>query len=106
MYLVAIAWAYVVLMMSLAEALSAQGTVLGALFTLLLYGVLPLSVLMYILGTPLRRRARLEREREESAQIRRLADSGAPILSGTSSVEPDRRSEPARDTVAPVGKEP
>jgi membrane protein implicated in regulation of membrane protease activity len=56
MYLVAIAWMYVVLMMALAEALASNGTLLGALFTLLLYGLLPLSILLYIMGTPLRRR--------------------------------------------------
>ena len=41
MYLIAIAWIYVVLMMALAEAMSAQGTVLGAIFTFVLYGCLP-----------------------------------------------------------------
>lgn len=62
MYLVAIAWMYVVLMMALVEVLSPQGTWLGALFTLLLYGVLPLAIVMYLMGTPMRRRARQERE--------------------------------------------
>lgn len=57
MYLVVIAWIYVVLLMSLAEAFSSQGTVLGALMTFLLYGVLPLSIVVYILGTPGRKRA-------------------------------------------------
>jgi len=58
MLLVAIAWAYVVLMVALAELFSPQGTWLGAVMTVLLYGVGPLSVLLYILGTPGRRRAR------------------------------------------------
>jgi mannose/fructose/N-acetylgalactosamine-specific phosphotransferase system component IID len=57
MYIVAIAWAFVVVLMTLVEATSPQGSVLGALFTLLLYGVIPLSVVLYILGTPARRRA-------------------------------------------------
>ena len=52
MLIVAIAWIYVVGTAALAEALSAQGTVLGAFFTFLLYGVLPLSVVLYLLGTP------------------------------------------------------
>lgn len=56
MYLIAIAWAYVAVMMAAAEALSPQGTLLGAVITLLLYGVLPLGLLLYILGTPGRRR--------------------------------------------------
>ena len=70
MYLIAIAWIYVVLMMAIAEALSTQGSVLGALITFVLYGLLPLSLLMYILGTPGRRRARRAREAaaETSAQ--------------------------------------
>ena len=58
MYLIAIAWIYVVLMMSVAEAISSQGTVLGAVITFILYGVMPLSILMYIMGTPGRKRAR------------------------------------------------
>ena len=62
MYLVAIAWLYVVLMMSLAEALSTQGTVLGAVITMVLYGLLPLSLVLYVMGTPARRRARLAAE--------------------------------------------
>ena len=62
MYVVIIAWSYVVLLMAAAEALSSQGTVLGAVFTLLLYGVLPLSIVTYILGTPARKRARALRE--------------------------------------------
>ena len=44
MYLVAIAWMYVVLMMSIVEALSPQGTVLGALLTFALYGLLPMGI--------------------------------------------------------------
>jgi mannose/fructose/N-acetylgalactosamine-specific phosphotransferase system component IID len=61
MYIVAIAWIYVVLMMALAEAIAPQGSVLGAVFTLLLYGVLPLSLVLYILATPARKRARAAR---------------------------------------------
>ena len=40
MHLIAIAWLYVVLMMALAEALSSQGSVLGAVITLIFYGCL------------------------------------------------------------------
>lgn len=58
MYLVAIGWMYVVVMMAVAEAMSPSGTVLGAVFTFLLYGCLPLAIVLYLLGTPARRRAR------------------------------------------------
>jgi hypothetical protein len=60
--IVAIAWMYVVLMMALAEALSPQGTVLGAIVTLLLYGVAPLALVLYLMGTPMRRQRQRERE--------------------------------------------
>ena len=68
MYLVAIAWMYVVLMMAVAEAMSPQGSVIGAVFTFLLYGVLPLAIVMYILGTPGRRRALRAAEAAEAAR--------------------------------------
>lgn len=69
MHLVAIAWIYVVLMMAVAEALSSQGTLLGAFFTLLLYGVLPLAIVLYILATPSRRRARRAAEAAADAAL-------------------------------------
>ena len=58
MYLVAIAWIYVVLMMSVAEVMHPDGTLLGALITFCLYGVLPLAIVLYILGARLRGKRR------------------------------------------------
>ena len=75
MYLVAIAWIYVVLMMAVAEATNSNGTVLGAVITFLLYGVMPLSIVMYLLRTPHRRRTRRAREAEEDAQMKRSASA-------------------------------
>jgi hypothetical protein len=64
MHIVAVGWAYVVLMMVLAEALGPSGSVLGALVTLLLYGVLPLGIVLYIGGARGRaRRKAAERSR-------------------------------------------
>lgn len=68
MYLIGLAWLYVALLMALVEATSTQGTVLGAVFTFLLYGLLPASILLYVLGAPLRRRARRRAEAQASAQ--------------------------------------
>ena len=82
MYLVALGWAYVVLMMAAAEATAPNGTVLGAVFTLLLYGVLPLSIVLYILGTPSRRRARLAAQRAESASAAPLQPDGGDHAAG------------------------
>jgi len=86
MILVALAWGYVVLMMAIAEATSPQGSLLGALITFLLYGVLPLSIVLYLMATPMRRRARLAAER--------------------SALEPDGADHAAGDAVAPERKEP
>ena len=64
-YLVVIAWFYVALMMSLAEAFSSQGTVLGAIVTLFLYGIGPIALVVYLMGTPSRRKARKAQEQQE-----------------------------------------
>jgi hypothetical protein len=85
--IVALGWAYVVLMMTLAEALGPGGSVLGAIVTLLLYGVLPLGIVLYIGGARGRARAR------------RLA-------SASGDVDPGRGGEPAGEAVAPVREEP
>ncbi|MBA3589738.1 hypothetical protein [Methylibium sp.] len=71
MYLVAIAWLYVALMMAVAEAVHSQGSLLGAVITFLLYGLTPVSLMMYLLGTPARRSAR---RRAEAARQEQHAD--------------------------------
>jgi len=68
MYLIAIAWFYVALLMALAEATSSQGSVLGAIITFLLYGLLPISILVYVMGTGRRRMARREADLQASDQ--------------------------------------
>ena len=80
LHLVAIGWLYVVLMMTAAELLSPQGTVLGAFFTLLLYGLLPLALFLYIAATPIRKRARARREAAsvEAGSARAADDRGVP----------------------------
>ena len=85
MHLVLIGWGYVVVMMAVAEALAPNGTVLGALSTLLLYGALPLWIVLYVMGAPGRRR-------------RRLADAA-------SGIDPDAGHHAAGDTVAPKREE-
>lgn len=66
MYIVAIAWIYVALMMGVAEATNTNGTVLGGIVTFILYGILPTSIIIYIMDAPRRKRVRLAREREAS----------------------------------------
>jgi hypothetical protein len=92
MYLVVIGWLYVVLMMAVAEALSTQGSVLGAVITFLFYGLLPVVLIIYIGGTPHRRRAR---QAAEAAAASAAAAAAPPHGSGHA----------AGDTVAAERKE-
>ena len=112
MYLVVIAWLYVVLMAAVAEAVSTTGTVLGAIITFLLYGLLPLGIVVYILGTPGRKRmlqARNVVERAEAVQMRADAAPAAETAVATNSVAPDANGKTAAGaepgTIAPVRKE-
>ncbi len=95
-YVVVIAWLYVVLMMAVAEALSSQGTALGAVFTFLLYGVLPLAIVVYILGTPLRKRARARQQ---------APDAAAAAASASADGTGDGRAEAAQPVAAAERKE-
>lgn len=53
MYVVAIAWLYVVLLMSLTERSVAAGVA-----TFVFYGLAPLALFLWLVGTPERRRRR------------------------------------------------
>jgi hypothetical protein len=86
MYIVAIAWLYVVVLMALAEGLAVGGSWLGATITFVLYGLVPGSIALYLVGTPARRAAR-----------RRTAASATG--------DPDGSGHAAGDAVAPVRKE-
>lgn len=94
MYLIVVAWMYVALMMAVAEATHANGTLLGAIFTFVLYGVAPVALVVYLGGRPGRRRARERRERQEEEAAR-----------AASAVDPDARGKSAADAVPPVRKE-
>ena len=123
MYLVAIAWLYVALMMAVAEATHAQGSVLGAIVTFVLYGLAPIALVMYLMGTPMRRRARREaeaREREQALAAAEAAGSApAEVPGGAVMVAPadgsavsagvaqhDAGGLPAGDPVTPERKVP
>ena len=67
MYLIVIAWLYVTLLMALTEAFSTQGSVLGAIITFVFYGLLPMALVVYLMGTPLRRKA-VRRQEEQAKQ--------------------------------------
>lgn len=87
MYIVAIAWLYVVGLMALAEGLAIGGSWLGAAVTLVLYGLVPGSIVLYLVGTPSRRAAQ-----------RRARASAA--------IDPDGGGHATGDAVAPVREKP
>jgi hypothetical protein len=97
MYLVLIAWMYVALMMAIAEATSPVGTLLGAVFTFLLYGALPMAVVGYILGSPARRRA---------IKAKEAAERERSLSTHVTSTAPDANGKSSGDTVSSVGKQP
>ena len=103
MYIVAIAWMYVALMMAVAEATNTNGTVLGAIVTFILYGVAPISLVVYLMRSPGRKRAIKAKEEMEARLIEQ--NSLDPDL-----LNPDASSHaPAAaqaDGVAPVRKVP
>lgn len=100
MYLIALGWLYVALMMAVAEATNTNGSILGAVITFLLYGVGPAALLMYILGTPARRRKRKAQEQAEADAEAERAMQGpsSPAASG----QPDAGGQAAADPVAAV----
>ena len=92
MYIVAIAWIYVVLMMSITEE-----SIIAGLMTFALYGILPLTIILYIMGSPQRKRQRLAREAaarsESSMPIADDADRPPPLEAG----QPAADAEPRND---------
>lgn len=113
MYLVVIAWIYVVLMMSVAEATNTTGTVLGAIVTFVLYGLGPVALVVYLMRTPARNKALKKRRAEELAQHHLLAGE-LPVVQATPSVAPDSSGHAASRpeavttsaSITPVRKEP
>jgi hypothetical protein len=102
-YLVVIGWLYVVLMMAVAEGSNTTGTVLGAVVTFILYGLLPVSLVVYLMRTPQRRKENKAREATEDQQRRAAAETSA------ASGDPDAgRHAPAAaeaSSITPVRKE-
>lgn len=103
-HLIVIGWLYVAVMMAVAEATATTGTVLGAIFTFLLYGLAPVALVVYLMGTPGRRRAIKQREADAQEAARRAAAEAAAKVPEDSGL-PDQRGEAPADAVAPVRKE-
>ena len=71
MYVIAIAWVYVILLVAISDT-----TIVGGVLTFLFAGVLPLGLFLWLAGTPARRRRR-----------ERTADNGSRRQDGANSNE-------------------
>jgi hypothetical protein len=93
MLIIAVAWLYVAGLMAFAEASHVDGSLLGAFFTFVLYGLLPTGLVLYVGSTRLRRRIRAVTEAREAA-----APSSGPA--------PDAGGHAPGIAVAPEREEP
>lgn len=58
MYIIAIAWLYVALLVAVAD-----DSVVGGVLTFVFFGIAPLALFVWLFGTPARRRTKAMRER-------------------------------------------
>ncbi|MBW7862337.1 MAG: hypothetical protein KJZ96_17290 [Rhodocyclaceae bacterium] len=71
MYVVAIAWLYVVLIVSVTDH-----TIVGGVLTFIFWGLAPLALFLWIFGTPARRRSARRRTGTDETNTNDKAESG------------------------------
>jgi hypothetical protein len=103
MYIVVIAWMYVVLMMAAAEAANPNGTLLGAIVTLILYGLLPVALVVYLMRTPSRKRAIKAKDAESAIDLEANSQDAASSHPDTPNHSP---AATQKDSIAPVREVP
>ncbi|WP_424195395.1 hypothetical protein ACMYR3_05805 [Ampullimonas aquatilis] len=86
MYIIAIAWLYVVMLMALTEE-----SIIGGIMSLIFYGVLPLSIFLYVFGTPQRKRYKRQAEQREAAS--QSDASATPVTKTTSASTVEQTSD-------------
>jgi hypothetical protein len=86
MYIIAIGWLYVTLLVAANE-----GSIVAGIISFTFYGLLPCGLLLWMSGTKVRRQRRAYLE--------------AKATKATPSGQPDQAGHPASDAVAPIGKE-
>lgn len=82
MYIIAIGWLYVTVLMALTETSIVAGTL-----TFLFYGLFPVALLVWLLGTPVRR----QRQRYRAAQAEEAAAASAGVAADQLADAPDRK---------------
>jgi hypothetical protein len=95
MWIVAVAWIYVVGLMALTET-----SVVAGIMTFLFYCVLPLSILYYLSGSKGRRL------RNEAAMRERMRQIAAADAEGSDPGSSLRGSDPGAEPPTPPGSEP
>jgi len=100
MYIVPVVWLYVAFMMAVAEATSPIGTLLGAAITFLLYGLLPIGLILYFMGSSGRRRANRQVEQAQADA------AAAPTIAPTGSNQGDSSGHAPADAVTPEREKP
>lgn len=94
MYIVAIAWIYVVFMMAITEQTATAGVM-----TFLLYGVLPLTIVLYLMGIPQRKR---NRQRAEQKRMSSQPDT----VDEVNEEAPDTKYKPAHEIAHEQAQKP
>ncbi|WP_454735318.1 hypothetical protein [Cupriavidus necator] len=86
MYVVAIGWLYVALMMAITEH-----NVVAGVATFLMYGAAPVALVLYIMGTPGRRRRKAQAERAQAAAVAatKASDAAPPQADGAAKGKED-----------------
>lgn len=72
MYIIAIAWLYVIILMAATESNLTAG-----ILTLVLYGVAPLALFLWLFGTPYRRRQSARKVVDEAVSQHNAGNPGA-----------------------------
>jgi len=88
MYIILIAWGFVVILMAAAEALAT--TLVSGLLTMIFYGLVPMAILLYLMQTPSRRKRRAREEKDAEAEaLSALSslDDGGDAAPGTNKRE-------------------
>jgi hypothetical protein len=92
MWIVGVAWGYVVVLMALTEP-----SIVAGIMTLFAYGVLPMSILYYVM-TSGRRRERRRREQAERVAAAKAASQAADMTDGEDGADGPRESAPGEGT--------
>ncbi len=87
MYIVAIAWIYVIFMMSITEK-----SVVAGVLTFVFYGLLPLMIILWLAGAP-------QRGRNRAKAARAAAVAQAEIPEPPREKQPGSAPSPARRTI-------